>query len=154
MSHIHEKIDFTVEVFIVNDNKVLLRWHDKYDLWCSVGGHIELDEDPVQAARREVKEEVGLDIDIIPAETVVQPGDENYYELIPPRYLNRHRISPAHEHVTMVYFARSLSADIISDRTHDRSDKCVWADKETLSTMDLKENIRFYCLRALEALGN
>ena len=64
MPHIHEKIDFTVEVFIVHKDKVLLRMHDKYHLWLSVGGHIELDEDPVQGIIREVKEEVGLDIKI------------------------------------------------------------------------------------------
>ena len=62
MSHIHDLINFTVEVFIVYQNKVLLRLHDKYNLWLSVGCHIELDEDPNQAAIREVKEEVGLDI--------------------------------------------------------------------------------------------
>ena len=61
MPHIHNKIDFTVEVFIVYDNKVLLRKHDKYGMWLSVGGHIELDEDSNQAALREVKEEVGLE---------------------------------------------------------------------------------------------
>lgn len=54
MAHIHEKIDFTVEVFVVFQNKVLLRKHDKYKIWLSVGGHIELDEDPNQAALREV----------------------------------------------------------------------------------------------------
>ena len=59
MAHIHEKIYFTVEVFVVYGNKVLLRKHDKYGIWLSVGGHIELDEDPNQAALREVREEVG-----------------------------------------------------------------------------------------------
>jgi ADP-ribose pyrophosphatase YjhB (NUDIX family) len=62
MSHIHEKIDFTVGVFVVYKDKVLLRKHDKYNLWLCVGGHIELDEDPNEAALREVKEEVGLDV--------------------------------------------------------------------------------------------
>lgn len=37
-----------------------MRRHDKYKIWLGVGGHIELDEDPNQAALREVKEEVGL----------------------------------------------------------------------------------------------
>lgn len=46
MPHIHEKIDFTVEVFIVHENKVLFRMHDKFKKWMSAGGHIELDEDP------------------------------------------------------------------------------------------------------------
>jgi len=54
MPHIHDKIDFTVEVFIVHNNKVLLRKHDKYKIWLSVGGHIELNEDPNQAAIRDV----------------------------------------------------------------------------------------------------
>lgn len=152
MPHIHDKIDFTVEVFVVHDNVVLLRWHDKYNFWCSVGGHIELDEDPVQAAIREVKEEVGLDIQIIPQHEIAQPADENYKELIPPRYLNRHRISSTHEHVTMVYFATSNSREIITDQTHDRSDRCVWADAEKLKTLDLKENIRFYCEQTLKEL--
>jgi len=35
--------------------KVQLRKHDKYNIWLSVGGHIEPDEDPNQAAIREVK---------------------------------------------------------------------------------------------------
>ncbi len=65
MPHIHDTIDFTVEAFVVHNDKVLLRKHDKYKIWLSVGGHIELDEDPNQAAFREVKEEVGLDIELI-----------------------------------------------------------------------------------------
>ena len=56
MAHIHEKIDFTASVYIVFENKVLLRLHDKYNLWLGVGGHIELDEDANAALLREVKE--------------------------------------------------------------------------------------------------
>ncbi len=65
MPHIHEKIDFTAEVFIVHKDRVLLRMHDKFKIWLSVGGHVELDEDPIEAAVREVKEEVGLDVTIV-----------------------------------------------------------------------------------------
>jgi len=64
MPHIHKLIDFTVEVFIVHKHKVLLRRHDKYKKWLSIGGHIELHEDPVEAAIREVKEEVGLEVEV------------------------------------------------------------------------------------------
>jgi 8-oxo-dGTP pyrophosphatase MutT (NUDIX family) len=62
MPHIHDKIDFCSEVFVVFKNKVLLRKHDKFKIWLSVGGHIELDEDPTETAVREAKEEVGLDV--------------------------------------------------------------------------------------------
>lgn len=61
MPHIHKDIDTTVEVFLVHKNRALLRKHDKYNLWLSVEGHVELNEDPNEAALREVKEEVGMD---------------------------------------------------------------------------------------------
>ena len=64
MAHIHELIDWTAGVYIVHKNKVLIRKHEKYGFWIHVGGHVELDEDPVTAAIRECKEEVGLDVTI------------------------------------------------------------------------------------------
>ena len=45
MAHIHEKIDYAGDVLIVNGDAVLLRMHDKYDMWLPPGGHVELDED-------------------------------------------------------------------------------------------------------------
>lgn len=89
MPHIHEKIDFTVEVFIVYQNKVLLRMHDKYKKWMSVGGHIELHEDPVEAAHREVREEVGLEIELVGNEKIFHDFDHSR-ELTPPVALNCH----------------------------------------------------------------
>ena len=101
MPHINEKIDFTVEVFIVYQNQVLLRKHDKHKIWLSVGGHIEQGEDPVQAAYREVKEEVGLDIQLDDRLLATRETDTTQ-ELIPPFYLNKNRINETHEHVTFV----------------------------------------------------
>src|SRR5689334_5507619 len=123
MPHIHEKIDFTVEVLIVHNGKVLLRKHDKYGIWLSVGGHIELDEDPNQAAIREVKEEVGLDIELVSVRSFDVPDFENR-ERIPPVGLNRHSVSPTHEHVTLIYFARSTSDNVIPEKPTDEWKWC------------------------------
>ncbi len=156
MPHIHDKIDFTVEVFIVHDNKVLLRMHDKHHIWLSVGGHIELDEDPVEAAIREVKEEVGLDIKIIGEADGIKDQEEKnrgYKYLIPPRYLGRHPVSDTHEHIAFVYFATSDTdaiAESLSD--HERSETR-WVTKEELATMDLVPNVRFYAEEALKELS-
>ena len=65
MPHLHEKIDFTVAIFVVADDQVLLIHHRKLDKWLPLGGHIELDEDPEQAAVREAKEESGLDVELL-----------------------------------------------------------------------------------------
>ena len=107
MPHIHEKVDFTVEVFVVYKNTVLLRKHDKYKVWLSVGGHVEIDEDPNQAAIREVKEEAGLDAVLDNSLQTFTKNDQDYHELIPPYFVNRHRINAKHEHVTLTYFAKS-----------------------------------------------
>ena len=50
MAHIHEKIDFTVAIFVVHDGKILLIHHRKLNKWLPLGGHIELDEEPEIAA--------------------------------------------------------------------------------------------------------
>lgn len=152
MAHIHEKIDFTVEVFIVYKNKVLLRMHDKFKIWLSVGGHIELDEDPIQAAYREVKEEVGLDIKIAGVAPSFNEDDYNY--IIAPKYVGRHKVSETHEHVVFVYFAKS-DTDIISDSIleHEKGSEIKWATLEELQTMNLRPNIYHLATEALKELG-
>ena len=57
---------FTSTVFVVDLSKeaILLHWHEKVCAWLPPGGHIERDEDPVQAAKREVLEETNINIEI------------------------------------------------------------------------------------------
>jgi len=152
MPHIHEKIDFTVEVFIVCKNKVLLRKHDKYGIWLSIGGHIELDEDPNEAAIREVKEEVGIDIKLASKPNMFK--DEKYKELIPPKFLNRHYINESHEHVTLVYFATS-EKDTIIPSEKEKTEEWKWFTIEELDNekYELRDNIRFYAKKALDELS-
>jgi 8-oxo-dGTP pyrophosphatase MutT (NUDIX family) len=149
MPHIHEKIDLTVEVFVVNKRRVLLRKHDKYKLWLSIGGHVELDEDPTEAAVREVKEEVGLDIELNDHLQDYKEHTDRYAELIPPRFLNRHRINDSHEHVCMVYFARSDSDSIINQE-EELSDEVRWFTFEDLENPEITESVRFYAKCALK----
>ena len=153
MPHIHEKIDFTVEVFIVFNNKVLLRKHDKYKIWLGVGGHIELDEDPIEAALREVKEEVGLDVNIIGNSNVSNVLGNG--ELIPPRFLNRHKISEEHEHIALVYFALTDNDKLVVSEI-EKTDECRWFNKEDLDSndFDIRDNIKYYAKEALETLKN
>jgi 8-oxo-dGTP pyrophosphatase MutT (NUDIX family) len=152
MPHIHERIDFTVEVFVVYQNRVLLRKHDKYGIWLSVGGHIELEEDPNQAAVREVKEEVGLDV-VLAADLLIETEtNERYRELIPPRFLNRHRINDSHEHITLTYFAHSAT-DSVTNEGEERSDALRWFSEEELNDPQISVPIRTYAKRALLELG-
>lgn len=155
MPHIHDKIDFTVEVFVVYNNKVLLRKHDKYGIWLSVGGHIELDEDSNEAALREVKEEVGLDVQLYHDGSSPLIVSENYQELIPPQFMNRHKINNTHEHITLIYFARSNTDQLVLSET-EKSNDCRWFTKEELDDpqYELKDSIKMYARSALDTLAN
>lgn len=159
MSHIHEKIDYAGDVLIVNSDAVLLRMHDKYDMWLPPGGHVELDEDFVEAAIREAKEETGLDVQLygtIPESLTSEPGglilEER--ELLIPQFINRHRVSDTHEHISIVYFGKSTTREV-NPAEGERRDGFKWFTKEELTdkTYGVSKRIQKYALVALDALG-
>lgn len=154
MAHIHEKIDLTVDAFIVHKNKVLLRMHDKYNMWLAVGGHVELDEDPNQAVLREIKEEVGLEVTLWDGNKKLIEEDMqkfNRLELVPPVGMNIHDVSPTHQHMSMVFLASSQTDEVIPESP---TDEWKWLTREELEVMeDLLPDIKFYAALALETLG-
>ena len=56
--------DFTTEVFIVFNKKLLLFKHKKIGLWFPPGWHIEKNELIDESALKEIKEETGLDVEL------------------------------------------------------------------------------------------
>lgn len=155
MPHIHEKIDFCSETFVVYKNKVLLRKHDKYKIWLSVGGHIELDEDPNQATIREVKEEVGLDV-VLYKEEGKQPEfyDGKNISLIPPQFMVMHPVTDEHSHIVFIYFAKSGTDQLQLSET-EIADECRWFNKEELidQKYGVSDKVKIHALKALEALS-
>ncbi len=52
---------WSVSVFARHEGAILLVFHKRLDSWLPVGGEVEGDETPLEAARRELFEETGLD---------------------------------------------------------------------------------------------
>jgi 8-oxo-dGTP diphosphatase len=107
MPHIHKEIDFVVSAWIVFGDKVLLVHHKGLGRWLPPAGHIELDEDPIQALYREILEETGLgkdDIEIASDKPNFSTEEFEFKLLDAPVFLNIHRINDTHRHVGMDYF--------------------------------------------------
>ena len=165
MAHIHEKIDFTVAIFVVHDEKILLIHHRKLDQWLPLGGHIELDEDPEQAALREAKEESGLDVELLGERPpTTSPGTR---ALIAPRFLDIHRISDTHEHIGLIYWARpKVGSARCADRTPERGvptnpilateehHDIRWCALNELEKLQppMTDAVKWYCRQALEEI--
>jgi 8-oxo-dGTP pyrophosphatase MutT (NUDIX family) len=148
MPHIHERIDFTVAIFIVKAGKVLLIHHRQLDKWLPVGGHIELDEDPEQAALREAKEESGLDVELL-GERPPTTGSGTR-ALISPRFLDIHRITDNHEHIGMIYWARPRNGTLaLAAAEHHDIRWCTTEDLEEL-VPPLSDAVKWYCLKAMQ----
>jgi 8-oxo-dGTP pyrophosphatase MutT (NUDIX family) len=151
MAHIHDLIDFTVAIFIVHDEKILLIHHRKLEKWLPLGGHIELDEDPEAAAIREAREESGLEIQIIGDRPPVT--EDGTRALIAPRFLDIHRISDTHEHIGMIYFARVAGGDLALAEAEHHDIRWVSRDEMEKLQPPISGAIRWYCHKALEEIS-
>jgi 8-oxo-dGTP pyrophosphatase MutT (NUDIX family) len=150
MPHIHEKIDYAADVYIVNDGAVLLRMHEKYDMWLPPGGHVELDEDFAEAAVREAKEETGIDVTLIGDEPTII--DEHEREVRVPAFINRHRINDTHEHISLEYFGTSETRET-NPAEGEKRDGFKWFTEAELDTpdCDVLPRVRHYAKAALQA---
>ena len=151
MPHIHDKIDFTVAIFVVHAGKILLIHHRKLNKWLPLGGHIELDEDPEMAALREAREECGFEVELIGERPpTTEPGTR---ALIAPRFLDIHRISDTHEHIGMIYWARpkdSTATQCAVEEHHDIR----WCSSEALENLEpaMSNAVKWYCRKAIEEI--
>lgn len=152
MAHIHEKIDFTVAIFVVADDRVLVIHHRKLRRWLPLGGHIELDEDPEIAALREAREESGLDVELVGERPpTTEPGTR---ALIAPRFLDIHRITDTHEHIGMIYFARPIGGSLgLAEEEHLGIQWCSSEDLDALQP-PMSDAVKWYCRAALRELGS
>ncbi|MFP4038266.1 MAG: NUDIX hydrolase [Candidatus Nanohaloarchaea archaeon] len=141
--------DFVAGAFIIKDRKILFLKHKKYGVWLQPGGHIEERETPDEAAKRETREETGLEVEILDdfrPETSFQNKSE---DLPQPFNINLHRIEEGHWHLDFQYLARPV--DETSEKEYSDKDM-KWFSKKELEDEDLNipENARKTALKALK----
>lgn len=111
------KLNIRAACIIKHNNKVLLHKSDDNDHYCLIGGRIELGENSENTIRREIKEELGKEIDINGYVSTI----ENFFKFEGSKY---------HEYM-FVYEAEF----------RDDKDKLI---EETLSNIEGKDYLKYY----------
>lgn len=142
--------DFTVAVFVVHNDHVLLHPHRKLGIWLPPGGHIEPHELPDEAALREVAEESGLVVELVGnyGVEIHDPGAPR--QLIRPEGIQLEDISPGHQHIDLIYYARPVDAP--PDDLPPLIDDMRWIREDDFASIDLTDEVATWARQALAAL--
>ena len=119
----------TVTGFVVHEGRVALHWHRKLAMWLPAGGHIEANEDPVQAVLREVEEEFGVVASVLPLARRV-PYTGGPQQLEPPHAVLDCYPYEEHGHVDLCYYCRLESG--YPGVPEDPASPVIWVDVVTL----------------------
>lgn len=127
---------FTATVYVVNDGATVLHNHDGIEKWLPPGGHVDRDELPHEAARREVREEIGTE------PTLLVPVDEIESDagrpLPRPQQLILYDVDvdpndvPYHQHIDFVYFGTVEQRTITPSLGEAPADAWEWFTAEEL----------------------
>ena len=137
----------TATVYIVYNNKVLLHMHKKHNSLFPVGGHMNPDELPHEAAIREAYEESGLDIQLFNNEK--QLGMTRVRQLNNPQYTLLENIGKVVENIDFIYFA-TADSDQVSPQKGESKDLYWLSKEEIIDNPNIKEHIKIMALQSLE----
>ena len=144
----HPTRDFTATTFVVDEGKTLLILHRKIGKWFPPGGHIDPDELPCEAAIREVREETGLEIELLGQPSKLGEVDV----LTQPECILLEPIDEGHQHIDLIYFARVVGGAVeVSE--HEATD-WRWCSPEDLDNPEIPVDIRELGLRAVQAVSS
>jgi len=128
---------YTATVYVVSDGAVALHEHDRIGKWLPPGGHVDRDELPHEAGLREVREETGLDVELVaPQEDI---ASETVRSLPQPQHVqladvNVHDGAVGHQHVDMVYYGRAATRELDPADGEAPADAWAWFTAEDLAS--------------------
>jgi 8-oxo-dGTP diphosphatase len=134
---------FSVAVYARRGGRVLVIEHRRLGTWLPIGGELEAGETPIEAARRELREETGLAgsfRSLAGALDGVPPGFLGYEE---------HRAGAKGIHLNFV-FVTEVAGDAEVTPNQEFS-VWRWVDRAELDRLDSPLNVRQFGVLALEA---
>jgi len=150
---------FTAAGYVVSNRKVLLVAHKELRKLLPPGGHLNQDangmfvESPEEAVVREVKEETGLNVEIVGKKYAAHSSDEEM--LFVPESMHIHSIDKNHDHYGFDFFCAPKSAV----KEPKGEEKCRWfSEKELLNypsnqTPKLSAHVKATAIQAIKKLS-
>jgi 8-oxo-dGTP diphosphatase len=138
-----ERRAFSVAVYARRNDRVLVIEHRRLATWLPIGGELELGETPLEAARRELREETGIDGEfhaLVDALDGVPTGLIGYEE---------HQAGSKGLHMNFVFVCNVPSGSIV--RPNDEFDAFRWVTRDELAALDSPLNVRQFGYVALDA---
>ncbi len=140
------RLDLTVAWYLFYNNKLLLIHHNKLNKWLPVWWHIDPNETPDYALKREFKEETGIDIEIlnIPKTKIQWAIIEN---LATPFYVNVHNVWD-HNHCWFYYICTTSDINNIKIKKDEISNYNFFTKDEIKNSKKINTDIKNQCLMA------
>lgn len=154
---------FTATAFVVDsNNRTLLIHHKRLGRWMPPGGHIDPNETPEETAKRECKEETGLDVEIVGdhQNDLFADNSEEGRMLIKPIAMllenipaSEERGEPAHQHMDFLFIAKPLEESQELILAEEEGHEIRWFTKEEIAALsektDIFSNVKTYILGLL-----
>ncbi len=117
---------FTVSAWVVNDDwtKTVMAYHNIYQSWSWLGGHVDGEPDLLQVALKEVQEETGL--------SQLKPVQNSIYsiEILPvPAHVKKGQPIKEHLHLNITYLIQADESEKLRDK-EDENSAVTWMQLE------------------------
>ena len=137
-----ERRAFSVAIYARRGDRVLVIEHRRLRTWLPIGGELEMGETPLEAARRELREETGLEGAFRPLADALDgvPAGLIGYE--------EHMAGSKGLHMNFVFVCEAASDEI---RPNDELVAWRWIDRAELDRLESPLNVRQFGFVALDA---
>ncbi|HET9991214.1 MAG TPA: NUDIX domain-containing protein [Kofleriaceae bacterium] len=138
-----ERRAFSVAVYARRGDRVLVIAHRRLATWLPIGGELEAGETPLEAARRELREETSLEgafLPIVGALDGVPEGLIGYEE---------HQAGSKGLHMNFVFVCQVAAGAEVTP--NDEFDGYRWIDRDQLGELESPLNVRQFGFVALDA---
>lgn len=139
--------------YVVKGEKIILMHHKKLSSWLPPGGHLEENELPEECAKRECKEETGIEIEVLDYNKDFS-FTHDWTKTIPnPFAILLEKIEENHFHIDLSYLAVPVGGEL--NHLEKEAHSAKWFTLKEIGELKkgvVFENTKLMCSRAIKLM--